>query len=74
MTTTKPPQAYDSVQVPRRFDILNRLRHLSELMAERAAVPGVSVTIYQALVVAVEQAIEAYKHPTPERTHGKRPQ
>ena len=68
-------RAYDTVQVPRRFQILERLRILSESMASASGIPGANVTMYQALTVAVEQAIERYsQHPTPERTNGKRTQ
>jgi len=67
-------RAYDTVQVPRRLQILERLRTLSDSMASASGVPGANVTMYQALTVAVEQAIERYQHPTTERTNGKRPQ
>jgi hypothetical protein len=68
-------RAYDTVQVPRRLQILERLRVLADAMATASGIPGARINLYQALTIAVEHAIERYtQHPTPEPKHGKRTQ
>lgn len=61
----RPTHDYDALQVPRRFQIIERVKILQNLLGNNAG-GGATYSQYAAVVLAVEDMIKSLSNPTKE--------
>lgn len=64
----RPTHSYDALQVPRRFQIIERVKVLQSLLGNNAG-NGATYSQYAAVVLAVEDMIKSLSSPTKENSH-----
>jgi len=61
----RPTHEYDALQVPRRFQIIERVKILQSLLGSNAG-DGATYSQYAAVVLAIESMIKSLTQPTKE--------